>query len=191
VRLTTLALLIIICSALLCAQTAPPAAPAQQNPQAPPSQQPLSPRGQAEFTFADGKKIAVDYGRPSARGRKIMGGLVPYGSVWRTGANEATGFVTQADIVLGDARIAAGKYTMYTLPGENSWTIIINRQTGQWGTKYDQSQDLARVTARPSHLPQPVEQFTISFESRGPNAGIMKLDWENTSVPVEFSEANR
>lgn len=180
--------LILLTTALLCAQAAPSA---QQNPQTPEAKQPASPRGQAEFTFADGKKVMVDYGRPYMRGRKIMGGLVPYGQVWRTGANAATSFLTQADIVFGDAKIPAGKYTMYTIPGENSWTIIINRQTGQWGTKYDPSQDLVRVTAKPSQLPQAVDQFTISFESRGPNAGVMKLEWENTSVAVEFSEASK
>jgi len=165
---------------------------AAQN-QAPTSQgsaphQPLSPRGDASFTFADGKTIAVDYGRPSIRGRKIMDGLVPYGKVWRTGANAATSFVTQSDLDFGGARVPAGKYTLYTVPGEDSWTIIINRQTGQWGTVYTEAQDLVRVKVRPVHLAQPVEQFTISFLRSTPNTGVMKLEWENTSVPVEFSE---
>jgi Protein of unknown function (DUF2911) len=151
--------------------------------------QPLSPRGQAQFTFADGKKIAVDYGRPYIRGRKIMGGLVPFSQVWRTGANAATSFITQAGLDFSGTRIPAGKYTLYTVPGETSWTIILNKQTGQWGTVYDPKQDLVRFNATPVHLPQAVDQFTISFERRGPNAGLMKLEWENTSVPLDFSEA--
>jgi DUF2911 family protein len=150
---------------------------------------PLSPRGQAEFTFADGKKIVVDYGRPYIRNRKIMGGLVPYGQVWRTGANAATSFVTDTDLVFGGARVPAGKYTLYSLPGEQTWSIIINKQTGQWGTVYNESQDLVRVNAKPTPLQAPVDQFTISFEKRGATAGLMKFEWENTSVPVEFSEA--
>jgi len=151
--------------------------------------QPLSPRGQAEFAFADGKKIVVDYGRPYIRGRKIMGGLVPYGQWWRTGANAATGFETPVNLEFGNAHVPAGKYTLYTIPGEQSWTIILNKQTGQWGTQYDQSQDLARVTVKAAHLDQPVDQFTISFQPRGAGACQMKLEWENTSVPVDFSEA--
>jgi hypothetical protein len=148
--------------------------------------QPASPRGQAQFEFSDGKKIGVDYGRPYMRGRKIMGGLLPYGKVWRTGANAATGFITEVDLDLAGARVPAGKYTLYTIPGEQSWTVIINRQTGQWGLTYNQPQDLVRVQVKPTALPQPVDQFTISFEPRGAKAGVMKLEWENTSVPVEF-----
>ncbi len=192
-RLIAIAL-VLLSAALVCAQM-----PAEQNAQKPQAKQPASPRGQAEFTFADGKKVMVDYGRPYIRDpkqperrRKIMGGeVVPYGQVWRTGANAATSFETQADLVLGNAKIPAGKYTMYTIPNADSWTIIINRETGQWGTKYDQSQDLVRVTAKPTQLPQTVDQFTIAFESRGPIAGVMKLEWENTSVALDFSEANK
>ena len=152
---------------------------------------PASPRGQASVSFEDGKKVTVDYGRPFMRGRKIMGELVPYGQVWRTGANEATSFVTDAPITIGGTSVPAGKYTMYTLPGENEWKIIINKQTGQWGTEYSEAQDLARIVAKTSKLPQPVDQFTISLEKRGPNAANMKLAWENTSVAVDITEANK
>jgi hypothetical protein len=150
---------------------------------------PASPRGQASVSFADGKTVTVDYGRPYAKGRKIMGGLVPYGQVWRTGANEATSFVTDTPINISGTNVPAGKYTMYTLPGENEWKLIINKQTGQWGTEYNEPQDLARIIAKPTKLPQPVEQFTISFDKKGGNAAIMKLEWENTSVPLEITEA--
>ena len=140
--------------------------PAMGTPEAG-QRQPLSPRGQTEFAFVDGKKIVVDYGRPYMRGRKIMGGLVPYGQWWRTGANAATSFETQTNLQIGDARVPAGKYTLYTIPGEPSWTIIFNKQTGQWGTQYDQSQDLARISVKAARLQQPVDQFTISFQPRG------------------------
>jgi hypothetical protein len=147
----------------------------------------LSPRETATYTFANGKKITVDYGAPSMRGRKIMGGLVPFGAVWRTGANEATGFVTEADLVIGDTKVPAGKYTLYTLPGENTWELIINKQTGQWGTTYDQKQDLARIPMKVEKTSTPVEMMKISFDGSGGAATYMNIEWENTrlSVPVK------
>ncbi|MCI0351930.1 MAG: DUF2911 domain-containing protein [Acidobacteriales bacterium] len=146
-----------------------------------------SPPSQAQFTFADGKKITIDYSRPSVKGRKIYGGLVPYGAVWRTGANEATTFVTEKDIDVGGTRVPQGSYTLFSLPAEAGWKLIVNKQTGQWGTKYDQSQDLARIDAQKQALPRPVEQFTISFEPASGDATVLRLDWENTrvSVPVK------
>lgn len=185
--------IVLICILALSTGALAQSSPAAQQLSAHPAQaggQPLSPRGQVDFTFSDGKKIVVDYSRPSMRGRKIMGGLVPYGKVWRTGANAATGFATEADLTLTGKHVPAGKYTLYTIPGEDAWTIIINKQTGQWGTEYDQSQDLLRVQAKPVRLEKPVEQFTISFATLGAQAGVMKLEWENTSVPVEFTETN-
>ncbi|MFB3812997.1 MAG: DUF2911 domain-containing protein [Terriglobales bacterium] len=186
---TLFAVLLLFAAAF--AQDRPAGTQQPQTPQSSTQRQPLSPRGQTTFTFADGKQISVDYGRPYMRGRKIMGGLVPYNKIWRTGANEATRFETQADLILASTRVPAGKYSVYTIPGEQSWTIILNKQTGQSGTVYNQEQDLARVTVTPTRLDSPVDQFTISFEQRGPNAGVMKLEWENTSVPVDFSEANQ
>jgi len=155
---------------------------AQQNP-------PLSPRKSAEHTFADGKKVTIDYGSPSIRGRKIMGGIVPYGKVWRTGANEATGFVTDADLTIGGTKVPAGKYTLYTLPGETSWQLIINKQTGQWGTEYNQSQDLARIPMKVESLNSPVEQMTFSFENTGADSANLVLEWEKTKLSVPLKEA--
>jgi Protein of unknown function (DUF2911) len=143
-----------------------------------------SPPGNAQFTFSDGKKITIDYSRPSMKGRKIYGGLVPYGQVWRTGANEATTFVTEKDVDVGGTRIPQGSYTLFSLPTQAGWKLIINKQTGQWGTKYDQSQDLTRITAQKQALPQLVEQFTISFEPASGDATTLQLDWENTRVSV-------
>lgn len=153
-----------------------------------PQQRP-SPPGQATCAFADGKTINVAYSRPYMRNRKIMGGLVPYGKVWRTGANEATSFETQAPLSAGTTTIPAGKYTLYTLPSEDTWKLIINKQTGQWGTVYDQSQDLARIDMKTQHLGTPVDQFIISFEQRGRTSCLMKLEWESTSASVELEEA--
>ncbi len=150
--------------------------------------QPLSPPGQATLTFTDGKTVTIDYSRPSMRNRKIFGGLVPYDRVWRTGANAATTLKTDVDLNVGGTRVPAGAYTLYTLPGANSWQLIINRQTGQWGTKYDQSQDLARVPMKVTQRPSGLELFTISFDKTGDDSAVLKIEWENTIASVDVKE---
>jgi hypothetical protein len=142
-----------------------------------------SPPATAEVTLK-GKKITIDYSRPSLKGRKVGQELAPYGKVWRTGANEATALNTEGDLNIGGVKVPAGKYTLYTLPSEGTWKLIINKQTGQWGTKYDESQDLARVDMKKSVLPQSVEQFTISFDKKDETTAHLNLDWENTRVSV-------
>jgi hypothetical protein len=142
-----------------------------------------SPPGKAEVTLK-GQAVTITYGRPSMRGRKIMGGLVPYGHWWRTGANEATTLTTGTDLDIGGTKVPAGKYTLYTLPSEGTWKLIINKQTGQWGTEYNQDQDLARVDMQKSKLSQPVEQFTISFDKKGADSADLALEWETTRVWV-------
>lgn len=159
-----------------------------QQPKSP--QQRPSPPGKAVCTFADGKVINVAYSRPYIRNRKIIGGLVPYGKVWRTGANEATSFETEAPLTVDGTSVPAGKYTLYTLPSEGTWKLIINKQTGQWGTQYDQSQDLARIDMKMQHLDTPVDPFTIAFEQTGTSCE-MKLQWENTSASVNFQKATQ
>ena len=131
-----------------------------------------------------GKKIAIEYGRPFLKGRKVGQELAPYGKVWRTGADEATALNTEIDLNIGGVKVPAGKYTLYTLPSEGTWKLIINKQTGQWGTKYDESLDLARVDMKKSALPQSVEQFTISFDKKSEVLAELNLDWENTRVSV-------
>jgi hypothetical protein len=143
-----------------------------------------SPPGTAEVTLQN-KKITIDYSRPSLKGRKVGQELAPYGKVWRTGANEATALTTEIDLTIGGAKVPAGKYTLYTLPSEGTWKLIINKETGQWGTKYDESQDLARVDMKKTALPQSVEQFTISFDKKSDTTADLNLDWENTRVSVE------
>ena len=146
---------------------------------------PLSPPAKAEATV-DGHRIAIQYSAPSIRGRKIMGGLVPFDKVWRTGANAATTLVTDADIRFGDLLVPKGTYTLYTVPTAKEWTLIINRQTGQWGTQYDASQDLGRVPMTLTTLDQPVETFVISIDSAG-KQGTLRMRWENTEATVGFS----
>jgi Protein of unknown function (DUF2911) len=152
------------------------------------NKQPLSPPGQAAFTFADGKNVTIDYSRPSMRNRKIFGGLVAYDQVWRTGANAATSLKTDVDLDIGGTKIPAGSYTLYTIPGMNNWQLIVNKQTGQWGTKYDQNQDLARIPMQVTQRPAGLELFTISFDKTGGDSAVLKLEWENTIASVNVKE---
>lgn len=142
-----------------------------------------SPPATAEVSLK-GKTITIDYSRPSMKGRKIMGGLVPYGQVWRTGANEATTLTTPVDLNIGGTKVPAGKYTLWTLPSEGTWKLIINKQTGQWGTNYDEKQDLARVDMQKSELSAPVEQFTMSFDKKSEDTADLVMKWEKTSVSI-------
>jgi hypothetical protein len=157
-------------------------APAQGNGQTMPS-----PPAEAHVTL-NGKAITVHYNSPRMRGRKIMGGLVPFGTVWRTGANPATSFVTDGDIRVGDLNVPAGKYTLYTLPAApgTPWLLIINKQTGQWGTVYNQDQDLGRTPMRAATLPGPQENMTISFENTTNNSTQLHVRWENTDQSVRI-----
>jgi hypothetical protein len=148
-----------------------------------------SPPASATCNFADGKSIKVNYSSPRAKGRKIYGGLVPYGEVWRTGANEATSFVTDTAVTIGGKSIPAGSYTIFTVPTADKWTLIINKKTGEWGIPYKyESDELARVDMSVSKTSGPVENFTISFHEMGTGCH-MYLDWENTRATVEITEA--
>ncbi|HEY6970635.1 MAG TPA: DUF2911 domain-containing protein [Candidatus Angelobacter sp.] len=157
----------------------------QQRPPEDKSKRP-SPPGTAEVTLR-GKKITIEYSRPFLKGRHVGQELAPYGKVWRTGANEATTFVTEGNLEVGGANVPAGSYTLYSLPSEGTWKLIINKQTGQWGTRYDASQDLARVDMNKSQLSQPVEEFTISFDKKGDDKADLVLEWENVrlTVPIQ------
>ncbi len=142
-----------------------------------------SPPAKAEVQLG-GKDVSIAYNTPSMRGRKIMGGLVPYGKVWRTGANPATTLKTAATLKIGSADVPAGTYTLYTLPSADTWKLIINKQTGQWGTHYDQGQDLARVDMQKKTLPEPQEKMSISFENTQGNSTELHVKWETTDVWV-------
>jgi len=134
----------------------------------------------------DGAKISVTYGRPYLKGRKVGVELAPYGKVWRTGADEATTLVTDKDLMFGSTHVSAGKYTLYTLPAENGWQLIINKQTGQWGTEYSQAQDLARIPMKVTKTSAPVEQLTIAVNDTAAG-GELKLTWENSEVTAPFT----
>jgi hypothetical protein len=113
---------------------------------------------------------------------------VPYGEVWRTGANEATSFVTTADLTVDGKDVPAGSYTIFTVPNQDKWTLIINKKTGEWGIPYNyEADELARVDMSVGKTPVPIENFTISFHEMG-NGCHMYLDWENTRATVEIGE---
>jgi|SRR5713226_2850769 len=144
-----------------------------------------SPPAKAECKLADGKTVTIDYSSPRAKGRKIFGSLVPYGQVWRAGANEATTFVTTSDITVGGRTVPAGKYTIFTVPAEDKWTLVISKKTGEWGTAYPgPDNDLARIDMKVSKTSAPVENFTIAFDQSG-NACTLRMEWENTRVSVD------
>ena len=141
-----------------------------------------SPPATADGT-ADGIKVRVEYHQPSMRGRKIMGTLVPYGQVWRTGANATTSIEFSGNVKIEGQAVAAGKYGLYTIPGENEWTIIINKDV-KWGAyDYKEKGDVLRVKVKPGKTASPVETFTISVE----NNKVM-LRWENTEVGFRISK---
>ena len=147
-----------------------------------------SPPASAKCSFADGKSIKVAYSSPRAKGRKIYGGLVPYGEVWRTGANEATTFVTDSGVTIDGKDIPAGNYTMFTVPNADKWSLIINKKTGEWGIPYKyESDEVGRYDMSVSKTSAPVENFTISFHEMGTGCH-MYLDWENTRATVEITE---
>ena len=146
---------------------------------------PLSTRDTGRAQSGDAN-VWVDYGRPLTRGRQILGGVVPWNEVWRTGANEATQLNTAIDLKVGDGVIPAGKYTLWTLPTPTGATLIINKQTGQWGTEYDPAQDLLRVDLRTEKLPLLVERFTITVVPVGAG-GEIRFDWDKTRWVLPFT----
>ena len=145
----------------------------------------------------DGGRVTLVYGRPyskdpkSGEARKIWGSLLPYGKVWRTGADEATLLVTQKPIMIGETTIPAGAYTLFTLPAEDgSAKLIINKQVGQWGVgpgAYDEKQDLARIDLKKEALDKPVDQFTMSVGKNPSGGGLIKLMWEDTQYSVALT----
>jgi hypothetical protein len=145
-----------------------------------------SPPAKAECKLSDGKTIAIDYSSPRAKGRKIFGGLVPYGQIWRAGANEATTFATSSDITVGGRAVPAGKYTIFTVPAEDKWTLVISKKTGEWGTAYPgPDNDLARIDMKVAKTPSSVENFTIALDPAG-NGCTLKMEWETTRASVDI-----
>jgi hypothetical protein len=145
----------------------------------------LSPTDSVQATVG-GAALSVKYSRPAVRGRVIFGGVVPWNQVWRTGANAATIFTTSADLVMGGTTIPAGSYSLWTIPSTTGWKLIVNTNTGQWGTDYDAKYDQARLDMQVAALDTLVDRFTISVASQG-ESGALELAWEKTRAWIAFS----
>jgi hypothetical protein len=130
--------------------------------------------------------INIDYSRPSVKGRKTWSELAPYGKVWRTGANEATTFEVNNDVMVEGKALPAGKYSLYTIPGENEWTVIFNKEANQWGTKYDEKKDALRVNVKPKKAGKMTEQFTINVN----NKGTVAMLWDDTQVDFKVAPSS-
>jgi len=145
-----------------------------------------SPPASTKCELAGGKSVSVDYSSPRAKGRKIFGGVVPYGEVWRAGANEATTFVTTTDVMVGGQHIPAGSYTLFTIPAQDKWTLIISKKTGEWGVPYPGADsDLTRVDMKASATSGPMENFTIAFD-KGAKGCTLRMEWENTRASIDI-----
>ena len=143
-------------------------------------------------------RIIIDYGQPHARGRAIVGQVVPFDTPWRTGANDATSLVTDADITIGGTVVPKGSYTLYTLPSRSGWKLIINKNTGQWGTDYLAEHDLARVDLRTRQLREPLDSFSIWLVpdvernaeggiAGGMSRGVLRLAWGDIELSTDWS----
>jgi hypothetical protein len=132
--------------------------------------------------------ISVDYSRPSARERKIFGGLVPYDNVWRTGANAATKITFSTDVKVGGAAVPAGSYALFTIPGQSEWTVILSKVVDdQWGSyAYDKKDDQARVKVKPVAMAEPLETMSISLQDIHAGKANLVIAWEKTKVPIEI-----
>jgi Protein of unknown function (DUF2911) len=151
-------------------------------------EQVASPPAKAECKFTDGKSIHIDYSSPRVRGRKIFGGLVPYGEPWRAGANEATTFVVDTDVNVDGKTVPRGSYTLFAIPSPNSWTLIVSKDTGEWGIPYPGEQDdFARVPMKVSKMASPLENFTIAFDQSGGTCSL-HMEWDTTRASVDISE---
>jgi hypothetical protein len=142
----------------------------------PPAAMP-SPPATANVTLAGGS-ITINYNSPQMRGRKIMGALVPYGKIWRTGANPATTLITTVPLKFGTLLVPAGTHTIYSLPSADVWQLIINNQTGQWGLTYNQSMDLGRVPMLAKPMAAPQEGMSLSFENTTATSTELHMRWE-------------
>ena len=134
-----------------------------------------------------GKQISVDYYAPSMHGRKIMGDLVPFGQVWCPGANVATGLTTEADLQIGNLKLPKGTWSIWAIPGEKEWTLVINKQSGQHHLDYNVAEDFGRTKMAVKTLAAPVETFRIELSSNGGNRGTLALIWETTEASIPFT----
>jgi hypothetical protein len=147
-----------------------------------------SPPATAKCDLPGGKSITVDYSSPRVKGRKIFGSdIAPYGQVWRTGANEATTFVTTADLMVGGKHVPAGSYTLFTVPDKDKWVLIVSKKTGEWGIPYPGADtDLVRADMTAAATSALVENFTIAFDKSAKGC-TLRIEWENTRATVDIS----
>jgi hypothetical protein len=148
-----------------------------------PTAPPASPAATAEVTL-NGKAVAIHYNSPRLKGRTIGGDIVPYGQVWRTGANPATTLITATNLKIGTLSVPAGTYTIYTMPNSNQWLLIVNKQTGQWGTEYSESKDLGRTPMQSKTAPSSQENMSISFEHTKGASTELHVKWATTDEYV-------
>jgi hypothetical protein len=141
----------------------------------------LSPPAETSMKVG-GQDVIIEYNAPSARGRKVEGGLVPYGEVWRLGADSATTLTANTNLKIGSLAVPKGVYTLYIAASEGGWKLVVNKQTGQWGTEYNQPQDLGRVDMKLTKLSSPVETLKITLAG-----GMLEIEWGSTkaTVPVK------
>lgn len=153
------------------------------------SQRP-SPPASTQCTYADGSKVSIDYSRPSMKGRKIYGDLVPFNEEWRLGANEATTFVVDSDVKIGSTLIPKGSYTLFMVPSaDKTWQLVISKKTGEWGIPYPGKEfDFARVDLQKSSLDAPVELFTMTLNKEG-DACKLEIDWATTRASASIAES--
>jgi hypothetical protein len=153
----------------------------------------LSPGAKISQDFST-SNIEISYSRPSMRGRKVFGEVVPFGSVWRTGANSATKVKFGEDVTLGGVEVKAGEYALYTIPNSNEWEVILNKGTGNWGNAgYNTDEDIARFKVKPTTLASTVSSFTIEIANITFNSCTIDLQWEKTgiSIPVKANNEAR
>jgi len=146
-----------------------------------------SPHVRSEWSI-DGANIGIEYGRPSLKGRKVGGEVAPYGRPWRTGADEATTLTTDKPLQFGSLTVPAGTHTLYTLPGEKDWQLIVSKlqKPGQWGVPYPEGQDLGRVPMKVGQASSPVEQLTISVDDTAAG-GTLRIEWGTVSATAPFT----
>jgi Protein of unknown function (DUF2911) len=169
-----------VCSLVLAAPML-----AQMDPQDTPNMP--SPPATATVTLA-GANIAIKYHTPHLRGRHLGGAeIVPWNQVWRTGANPATTLITPVPLHIGNLLVPAGTYTIYTLPTATKWMLIVNKQTGQWGTEYHMEQDLGRVEMKSKTLPSSQEVMSISFDDIKRDSAELHIRWETTDEYIKVS----
>jgi len=145
-----------------------------------------SPPATVTTTIA-GKQVKVEYYQPSMHGRKIFGELVPFDKIWATGANVTTSITTDVPLQFGSLKLAKGGYSIWSIPRKNEWTIVVNNETGSFHLSHDSSHDIGQFNVTPRTISETVEMLTINLIATGGDKGNMRIRWENTEVPIEFT----